>query len=247
MSRIALLADVHGNTVALDAVLSAIGTADEYWFLGDLVALGPDPVGVIERIESLPNARCIRGNTDRYVISMDRPRPTLEEALADPAVLEVWQEVHASFFWTQGAVTAARRLVWLEELPLEIRRVLPDGTRVLGVHASPGRDDGDGAHPSHTDEDLSARFGTSEADVVFVGHTHAIVDRVVDGVRVVNPGPVSNPIPGPDEARFAIVEAGPQGHSVELGSTGYDRAAVVDQLERVRHPSRGYLRRHFEG
>jgi predicted phosphodiesterase len=247
VTRIALLADVHGNTVALDAVLSAIGTADEYWFLGDLVALGPDPVGVLERIDGLSGVTCIRGNTDRYVVSMDRPRPTLDEALADPAVLEVWKEVHASFFWTQGAVTAALRLGWLDELPLEIRRVLPDGTRVLGVHASPGRDDGHGAHPSHTDDDLASRFGAAEADLAVVGHTHAIVDRVVDGVRIVNPGPVSNPTPGPDDARFAIVEAGPHGHAVDLRAVPYDRAAVIDQLERVRHPSRDYLRRHFEG
>jgi len=40
--RLALLSDVHGNTIALDAVLADIeqnGGVDGYWVLGDLVAI----------------------------------------------------------------------------------------------------------------------------------------------------------------------------------------------------------------
>ncbi len=56
--KIAVLSDIHGNSVALDAVLrdiSSQGGVDAYWVLGDLVALGPDPVGVLERLSKLPN------------------------------------------------------------------------------------------------------------------------------------------------------------------------------------------------
>ena len=66
--RIALLSDIHGNSVALDAVLrdvQAQGNADEYWILGDLVAIGPDPIGVLERLSELEEAFYVRGNTDR--------------------------------------------------------------------------------------------------------------------------------------------------------------------------------------
>ena len=54
--RIAILSDIHGNSLALDAVLSDLKEEeiDGYWILGDLVALGPDPVGVLERITKLP-------------------------------------------------------------------------------------------------------------------------------------------------------------------------------------------------
>jgi hypothetical protein len=51
--RIALLADVHGNVVALGAVLDDIqqrGGAGEIWVLGDIVALGPAPVETLERL-----------------------------------------------------------------------------------------------------------------------------------------------------------------------------------------------------
>ena len=48
--RIALLSDIHGNAHALDAVLedAACTGAELVWVLGDLVAIGPDPVAVLE-------------------------------------------------------------------------------------------------------------------------------------------------------------------------------------------------------
>ncbi len=53
MMRIALLSDIHGNSIALEAVLEDIqaqGDVDAYWVLGDLAAIGYDPVGVLERL-----------------------------------------------------------------------------------------------------------------------------------------------------------------------------------------------------
>ncbi|HWK03137.1 MAG TPA: metallophosphoesterase, partial [Puia sp.] len=88
--KIALLADIHGNAIALEAVLADItrkGGVDGYWILGDLVALGPDPNGVLQQLMHLPELRLIRGNTDRYVVSGDRPSPTLEEAREDSSLL----------------------------------------------------------------------------------------------------------------------------------------------------------------
>src|SRR5262245_26471365 len=141
--NIALLSDIHGNSSALDAVLADIharGGVDGYWVLGDLVALGHDPVGVLERLAALPNVQYVRGNTDRYVAVGDRPPPTLADVAADPRLLATLVEIAGTFAWTQGALTAAGWLDWLERLPLELHVALPDGTQVLGVHASPGRD-----------------------------------------------------------------------------------------------------------
>jgi len=159
--RVALLSDIHGNVIALEAVLASIaseGGADEYWILGDLVALGPDPVGVMEHLAPLPGLRMIRGNTDRYVVSGDRPSPTLDEARQDPKLLSSLVEVANTFAWTQGMVTAAGWLDRLKALPLELRLTLPDGTRFLGVHASPQHDDGTGVYPGIKDHELEALF-----------------------------------------------------------------------------------------
>ncbi len=81
--RLALLSDVHGNPIALDAVLGDIdarGGADGYWVLGDLVAQGYDPAGVLRRLTALPNARFVRGNTDRYTLTGERARPSVAKA-----------------------------------------------------------------------------------------------------------------------------------------------------------------------
>ena len=157
--RIALLADIHGNAIALDAVLADIqreGGVDGYWVLGDLVAIGPDPAGVLERLSALQGLRVIRGNTDRYVAFGDRPGPSIAEVQADATLFKPLIQVAGTFAWTQGMVTAAGWLPWLKALPLDFEIVLPDGTRFLGVHASPGTDDGTGISPASSDQEIES-------------------------------------------------------------------------------------------
>jgi predicted phosphodiesterase len=260
MARIALLADIHGNHFALDAVLNDInhhGGVDEVWVLGDVVALGPAPVEVLEQLAALSNVRYVRGNTERYVCTGDRPPPSLNEARADPALLQVLVDVAGTFAWTQGAVSQAGWLEWLSRLPLEQRAVLPDGTRLLGVHASPGRDDGPGFSPDYDRADQSRRamerlLAGCTADLVCVGHTHRPMDTILAGTRVVNPGSVSNPAPATDgppdlRASYALLEASSAGYSIEHRRVDYDREAVVAALERLRHPGAAFIIQHLRG
>lgn len=248
--RVAVIADIHGNSVAFDAVLAdieSVGGVDAYWLLGDLVALGFDPHGVLDRLHALENASFIRGNTDRYVTDGDRPFPKLGTRDMDTDVVARWAEAEASFSWTQGAVSAHGSLPWLRDLPLELRHTSEDETRILCVHSSPGRDDGAGVFPGQPESDLREAFSGCDADLVFVGHTHAPVDRVVDGVRIVNPGSVSNHL-GPDvTAKWALLETRADGYDVTLRRVAYDTASVVDALERIRHPGRAYLARFMRG
>jgi predicted phosphodiesterase len=74
--RLAILSDIHGNPLALDAVLAdiqSLGEVDAYWLLGDFAALGYDPVTPLEKVTALPHASFTRGNTDRYVVAGDLP------------------------------------------------------------------------------------------------------------------------------------------------------------------------------
>jgi predicted phosphodiesterase len=185
--RLALLSDLHGNPIALDAVLADIeadgGGVDGYLVLGDLVAIGYDPAGVLQRLVGLPGARFVQGNTDRYVVSGQRPYPTFAHVAADTTLIPRLVEVAHSFAWTQGVLTSAGWLDWLAALPLEQRLDLPDGTRVLATHVAPGQDDGAGIHPALSDAELSALVGGASADMVCAGHTHWPLDRTVDGIR----------------------------------------------------------------
>jgi predicted phosphodiesterase len=246
--RIALLSDIHGNSLALDGVLADIearGGVDGYWILGDIVALGPDPVGVLTRIRDLPNVTCIRGNTDRYVVTGDRPRPTLDEAAAEPSLLTSLVGVAGTFAWTQGMVTASGWLAWLEGLPTELRTTLPDGTSFLGVHAAPGRDDGEGIEPTSTADEIATLLSGCDATLICVGHVHQPSQHRVNGQHVVNLGAVSLAVGEDRSSSYFLLEASESGYQLMGCRVPYDRAAVIDQLERVRHPGRAYLVRNL--
>lgn len=248
--RVAILSDIHGNSIALDAVLrdvEAHGGVDAYWLLGDLAAIGHDPLGVLERVARLPAVELVRGNTDRYLVTGQRPGPTAAACEADPGLWPVRVEVAGSFSWTQGVVTVSGWIDWLAELPLERRFVLPDGTRVLCVHASPGRDDGPGVHPGLDREALRPLLAGCDADLVFVGHTHWPLDVEVDGVRLVNAGSVSNAFPPDLRAGYVLLEAEGAGYRLEQRRVAYDREAVVAALHEVNHPAAAYIGRHMRG
>jgi len=249
--RIALLADIHGNDIALEAVLTDIeqeGGVDAYWILGDLVAIGHAPVKVLERLTALPHAHFIRGNSDRYICTGERPSPSVQEVKTDLDLLPTLLEVEGSFSWTQGAITAAGWLEWLANLPLEFRAELPDGTQVLGVHAAPGRDVGKGFRPEMHQAEAEEMVAECEADLICVGHTHSVVNIQVGGKRVVNPGSVGHPPLGADaRASYAVIMADEQGYAVEHRRVAYNRAEVIAILQAIKHPSATFLSRYFQG
>lgn len=247
--KIAILSDIHGNSLALDAVLKPLKTEDidAYWILGDLVALGPDPVGILERIEQLPNCSVIRGNTDRYVFSGDRPLPYPGKQELTPETVQKFAEMNANFAWTQGAVTATGWLEWLKNLPIELRTTLADGTECLCVHASPGMDDGPGIDNETTETELRKLLQGCEADLIFVGHTHQQINRKIDRWQVVNPGSISNHRPPVLKACFAILETSPEGIKIEHRQVDYDRQAVIAQLTAVKHPAAEFISNELRG
>ncbi|ETX07934.1 MAG: hypothetical protein ETSY2_08330 [Candidatus Entotheonella gemina] len=244
MVHIAFLSDIHGNGLALDAVLDDIdaqGGVDEYWLLGDLVAIGPQPVEVLEKLSALPNARFTRGNTDRYITKGDRPPPDRNAVEANPNLLPIFKEVAETMAWTQGALSAHGWLDFLDALPLEQRLTLPDGTRLLGVHGAPGDDGGPGLRPDYPEEDIRERFTGAEADLICVGHTHWPINTRLDGMHLVNLGSVSNPMVPDLCAWYVLLEADASGYRLEHRQAAYDRSAVIAQLEALRHPGRGHI------
>jgi predicted phosphodiesterase len=248
--RVALLADIHGNPLALAAVLADIearGGVDGYWILGDLCAIGFDPAGVLERLSALPNARFVRGNADRYVTSGDLPDPSFEQVRANPDLIPLLAEVVGSFYWTRGFLTGRGWFDWLAALPTEQRLTLPDGTRVLLVHSTPTSDDGRGLNPSLNDADLSTEIAGSDADLICVGHFHLPMDRRLDGVRVINPGPVSNNFAPDLRACYAILDADASGYVVRFHRVAYDLAAAKAAALRSGNPGTGYINRFLDG
>lgn len=69
-----VMSDIHGHRTALDEALglASPGADDEVYVLGDMVDRGPDPVGVIRLVRSLPNARVLMGNHERMLVDILR-------------------------------------------------------------------------------------------------------------------------------------------------------------------------------
>ena len=244
--RIALLSDIHGNRIALDAVIedARLHGVDTFCAVGDLAAIGPEPVAVLEALAALENVTVVRGNTDRYIVTGEGPPPTLAQAQADPRLVDLHARVKASFAWTRGFVTAAGWFDWLAGLPVEATLALADGARLLVVHASPGADEGEGVHPGRSNAELAALFADCEADFVCVGHTHEPVLRRVGRTTLINLGCVSNPVAPDLRASYVILDCSKGGTSVHHRRVSYDHAAFIDSVHRSRHPEGEFILSH---
>ncbi len=242
--RLGILSDVHGVESALRAVLEDGDRAsvDRWWALGDLVLFGPQPVEVLQLLHDLPHVAFVSGNTDRYVMTDDQPQPhaTAEAAVGDVDLVRRYGLMAAGAAWTRGVLDQAGVLDLLDDLPQRQRIVLDDGTRLLGVHASPGADDGPGFDTASTDADIERLLLDVDTDWVVGGHTHDPTDREVAGVRVLNPGSVGLPR-AQGQASWMLVDATAAGGRVEHRTAGFDTAAVIEALDRRRHPNREFV------
>jgi predicted phosphodiesterase len=241
--RLGLISDVHGNRVALEAVVAdaAHRNVDRWWVLGDLVAIGPEPVRTLEVLVELPQVAFTAGNTESYVLTGQRPAPTAEDVASDPSLKPRFDAVERSFSWTTDALSGTPWLDWLGELGMDVRQELPDRTRLLGVHVLPGRADGPGITPHRPDAELAEAFIGADADIVVAGHTHQPTDRQIGAVRAINLGSVSNPVTDDLRASYVIVHADRHGHRIEHRRVAYDQSAFLDCLDRSGHPERDYI------
>lgn len=218
--RLAVIADVHGNALALEAVLKDARSLgfDHLIDLGDSVS---GPLWPAETFAMLADAGAqgVRGNHDR-VVGCD----PLEGMPATDAF------AHAALDASQRAALAA--------LP-ETLRIGP----VLAVHGTPDSDmkyllhqaTPHGVRERRPDE-LAERLGDAgDAELILCGHTHrAHSARLADGRLIVNPGSVGqpaytwdHPVPhrmeaGTPHARWALLERGADGWQIAHRSLPYD-------------------------
>ena len=205
---------------------------------------------MLERLHGLPNCRFLAGNTERYVRTGERPLPDPETAASRPHL-----PGHiAGFSWTAGRLQESGWFDWLTSLPASLRGELSTGDKVVGVHATPDRDDGSGLHPLLSDEELEQLLDLADADILCAGHTHIPLDRRVGRRAAVNLGSVSNPSRHVADrtASYVVIDATGPKADISHRSVDYDMQAVLQQLLDVRHPGLGfiedsYFNRHLNG
>jgi predicted phosphodiesterase len=221
LMRLAVIADIHGNVAALEAVLADVKTrgADRIINLGDCVS-GPlwprETMGLLETLALLT----VRGNHDRWVAETPRERMGASDAFAFDRLSEV-------------------QCTALGALPAQVEL---DGG-VVAVHGTPADDN------QYLLEDIVAgglalakpatiakRLGAVSAGVVLCGHSHQ--QRIAHGpggVLIVNPGSVgcpayADPTPpsphvsetGSPHARYALLVQDAGRWRVDLVAVAYD-------------------------
>lgn len=232
--RIAILSDIHGNSLALEAVLNDIqarGGVDGYWVLGDLCAIGYDPIGVLEQLQPLPNKIIIRGNADRYVYSQDLPLPTIDDAINDNNKIKVIREVAGNFGWTRGALDVTGWTSWMQKLPFDHCLTLPDGKEVLLIHSQPHTDEGKGLNPSLTDDELEHILSGVGAQLVCVGHFHLPMRRYFRDMQIINPGSVCNSFTGDQRSYYAMLNATESDFDIQFFGVTYDVETAIQRIK----------------
>lgn len=229
--RIAVIADIHGNLAALEAVIGDIGEQriDQVVDLGDRVS---GPLWPRESLERLVELRIpgVRGNHDRQVGASAREGLGLSDAFAF------------------DALDAAQRQS-LTDLPF-LRAVLPG---IEAFHATPGSDERyllddirDGQLFRAPVAKIARRVGATDARIILCGHSHrADLVQLPDGPLIVNPGSVGCPAyddpsghphvseAGSPHARYAILQldGAPERSTVEFRAIAYDWEKAARRAE----------------
>jgi hypothetical protein len=250
--RLGVMADIHGNDVALRAVLDdAAGcqvTGGGSWATWSFSAR------VRRRcLSSSGHCRVSRCCGETPTGEQPAPHATAADAAGSAGLVQRYGLMAAGIGWTRGVLCQAGLLGTLAGLPAELRLRFPDGTRVLGVHASPAADDGPGIRPGIPGEQLSRLLAGCAADVVIGGHTHIATDRLAGRIRALNPGSTGIP-ERPGEASWLFLEHGDglehhgdPGHSAAAGLktehrvAPFDADAVARDLRARLHPNAEFM------
>lgn len=196
--QIAALYDIHGNAPALEAVLSEVADVDVIVIGGDVV-WGPWPRETLDLLQCVPNARYILGNTDRDVFDRSPNGKEIND-------------------WCADRLTKDQRDL-LRSWPPTISL---DG--ILFCHGSPRCDTDRITSGTPADRILDWCKGVKETTIA-CGHTHAQLERRIDGLTIVNPGSVGNAFGNPG-AYWAIFDSG----RCNLRFTPYDTSSVAQRV-----------------
>jgi predicted phosphodiesterase len=217
--RVAVLADIHGNLPALEAVLRDVeASGADVIVLGGDLADGPMPAATVERLAALgERAIWLRGNTDRGLVEAF-------DGVFKPSGLAA-NPPDAYFSWCAAHIGPKHR-DRLADLPFSVTLAVDGLGPVAFCHAT-ARDDNEFILVDSPLEHYQAAFADLPEPTVVVGHTHMPFDRLADTRRVINPGSVGLPY-GHAGASWALL-----GPDVVLRRTSYDAKAAAAQLLEV--------------
>ncbi len=229
--RIAILSDIHGNCIALDAALKDLKQhpADHLICLGDAIQGGPQPAEVVARLRQL-DCPVVMGNADAWLL-------TGVETGNEPTSEERQRMLDAVREWSLTQLSPSD-LAFIQSFRPTVEMALEAGRRLLCFHGSPASFD-DIMLPDTPHEQLFQFLGQYHADVLTGGHTHVQYVRRLgaDGRFFFNPGSIGLAYSHhqPDDgfradawAEYAVLTSEGERLALEFRRVPYDPAPLIE-------------------
>ncbi len=229
--KIALISDIHGNAVALEAVLEDIHSrgADQVAVLGDICFRGPEPKRALEMVQALADehdAKVIKGNVDEWTV-----RPVRAGEIPEQFIEGFNRERE----WCVSQLSQ-EDLDWLAALPHDLQLSLGENLTLYAFHATPNSLF-DVVWPDASADQIAATLLQNRSDqLVAYGHIHYPYIRVVQGKTILNTGSVGLPFDGLPLASYIMVETDGVTHQTSLIRVPYDVERVAEQYIKGDYP-----------
>jgi predicted phosphodiesterase len=232
LERLAIVSDIHGNAVALDAVIDQLNAdgVERVICLGDALQGGAQPAAVAERLNAT-GWPVVLGNADAFLLD-------------EHASSEVPTESQlATREWTRAQLGSVGLELITAFQPTIETNVGP--ATVLAFHGSPASYD-DILLPTDDEDDYRKKLGPVSASLVTGGHVHLQYVRRIGETRFVNPGSVGlgyDHEQDPEDFRFdpcasyAIVSTDGARQDVSFRRIPFDRDEVIAAISESGIPS----------
>jgi putative phosphoesterase len=216
--RIAIISDIHGNLVALEAVLQDLRQqpqVDQIVVAGDLCLNGPRPRETLHAIQEL-NCPAIQGNVDVEVVT---------------GAPEAGAKKRDTVAWTREQI-GAEGIDYLAALPFSHLVTSPYGSDLLVVHANPLNLE-DAIFPTSPDSKLEHLLGKLEPTIgaLAFGHLHIAYTQHWKHLLLVDVGSCGLPRDNDQRAAYAILTCENNIWQAEHRRLEYDIKAVVKDLK----------------
>ncbi|QUG40331.1 metallophosphoesterase family protein [Psychrobacillus sp. INOP01] len=240
--KVAIITDIHGNELALQAVLKEIDATEdvqEIWCLGDMIAMGPDTNEVLDTLFERSDIQMITGNHDEAILSL-----ILGEGHPDS-----YKHTREHHEWIANQLSL-QNVKRLQQLPRIIKKEIKD-IRLFGIHyhieqhllEAHIKEEPFYTILEPTLENTISMFGAYPADIICFGHNHPEHLFQTDNKILLNPGALG--VSKGNTAPYAIIDFAFVKPEVTIHHVAYDKVAFLQKFETLQVPQREILFKLF--
>lgn len=220
--RIALLADVHGNATALEAVLADAKAhhATRYWFLGDMILPGPGADNLYDMLADVRTDVILNGNWEEAFFA------ALAGAIYPNDPSDVYFVRLSEYLQTR---LSPALLATMKKRP--VATVQKIGPLTIGLsHNLPHHAGGHALYPDQPQDHYDQLFDAPHLDVAIFAHIHQQLLRYSSqGQLIINPGAVGQAfdpwasLSTDHRAQYALLDIAANGvNQVDMRRVPYD-------------------------